>query len=860
MNPDVMGGHIGKTWFAQEPKQKQLGASKQKRQWPHEKEGVHIPMPEKDRMIDMKKEFYQRHEGQGVGPATKVWTQKVFAWAANLKKEWFGDTEKVTGLWQQAKSRWVKRLSRLKCKKQAEAIYQEVANGVKLPFSKKPTKMLHARQNHKCLGQRPKAVFNAICQQLKEGSVEGFDVRNGKKPSGIFSLRWVEKSNPDEVRLTLNGRPINKFFQTKDTTIELETHAQLRARYRPNQMFVGFDLHNGFFNQQYRPEDRHWVCFKISEEELGQELAKKLRVMLPTSWVGDNCYFSYRGLVMGLSPSCQQLQRVMEALLEVWRGCEVKGVVWDATNFIDDLMAMIEGTFEGAIELALRLLAEYVLLGFSVNLNEKSTIVPTTYYCHLGICISSTKMRFTLPKNRSAKMRACALRLQKAATVGKGVDAKLVAKFVGMLWSAHIVCFRAVAIMARGMIQTIATMIRASDAAGETDLHKLKYILKRVWGGQVIWTAEAADDLAFWLKVYFELLSAPISHDAWSQHINAWVMSPTTGVIASDVRVFAVDTSNTMSGGGEFVRDGWLWRMKNKMAVRLTLEEVLTSSTFRELLGAKRLNLAMVPEECKKIILALDSQAAVACIKKGSKVPALQALCRSIFANQLKHNRVIWPVWMRRCMSIIVQCDDISRWLDNHAYTTAAAIFWRANAEAIKLWGRGFQCDVCADMHNAQPAEKKCRLPFFSRWPSPMSSGVDMFQQNWGGRVHWCNPPFVLLPRIFALLKSQQACAAVVVPLGRTEAWARSIDVGDPGIMHRFEYNPNALEFAAKFALGAAPKISAPYSKNYAVLFCDFADHPPSSCFHDEPSAESLPAKAQPSTVYLGFGGEVMEV
>ena len=808
--------------------------------WPHELEGVAILLPSEEEWLDLQTEFYQRAEGQPLGPATQLWKTKLFAWAGSLRRQFFGETDKVTGLWQEAYPRFRRRLKRLHDKQLAARVNKEVKRGVKLPFARKPPTRLCARSNHPCLGERKKEVFDAICMQLREGSLQGFDVRGGKRPKGIYALRWVEKSNPLEVRLTLNGRPVNPFFPTKETTIELEMQTQLRTRYVPGQMFFGFDLHNGFFHQSYVPEDRTWVSFKISEQELGPEFSKRLRKLLPTSWVGGWFYLSYVGLVMGLSPSCQQLQRVMDALLDVWRTCAIKKLTWDGSAYIDDTMVMASGTFRGAVELAVRLLTEFIVLGFSVNLNHKTTIIPTTYYCHIGICMSSTKMRFSLPERRACKMRLWAERLQAEAAVGKKVDAKLVAKFIGLLWSASIVCFRAVAIMARAMIRTITVMLGESEAMGEPDMQKLKRILRRVWGGKVLWTAEAQEELLFWISVNFRRLTAPVSHDAWSKRVSAWVMSPKTGEMVSDVRVFAVDTSDSMSGGGEFVRDGELWRMKGAMAVKLTPEEVLESSTLRELLGVQRLDLSLPPRSANKIIVPLDSQAAVSCLLRGSKVKVLQRVVRQIFLNQLFHGRVMWPVWMRRTMEIIRMCDDLSRLVDNHAFAADPAVFWHANDIAMDIWGRGFQLDACADMHNVQPVDHSTRLPFFSRWVSPMSSGVNMLQQVWFGKVVWCNPPFPLLPRVFALLRAQQACAAVVVPLGVRQAWSRTVTEGAPGVLH-------VLEFDAV--------------KRLAVVFVDYGPSPPSSDFHDDPSVEELPeCVVRGSVKYMGVGGVVRAV
>ena len=796
--------------------------------WPHQVEGIQIPMPRGQRLAAMQTEFYQRVDGDGLGPTTARWVCDVYAWAKQLRANLFGNTPQVTGLWSRAAKRFKRRLTYLQDEELARRVLHEVKHGVRIPFSVVPTEPIVATHNHPDLALRADHVFKALRMQLDECSIQPFDMSKGQRPMGVLSLRWVEKSNPDEVRLTLNGRPENDFIPDCEGTIDLETHRELRVHYRQGQMYIGFDLHNGFFNQMYCEEDKKWVCFRIHESELKPEHVAFLRKRFPTSWVDGYVYFNYNGLVMGLSPSCQQLSRVNNAMLAVWRRFPIKNATWDATCYIDDSMAWVNGTFVSCVELALRLLTEQVVLGFSVNLNEKTTIVPTTYYNHIGIVISSTRMRFSLPSARATKMEATARSLQSVAVVGKPVSAKLVAKFVGQLWSCDIVCFRAVAIMARGMIRTLAVMIRTSEAMNENNPHRLRYILRRVWGGTVTWTVEAQRELSFWLRIRFDTLSAPISHDAWQKDLHHWFAHPNSGKIAADVKVFAVDTSNTMSGGGEFVRDGNLWRMVHGMAVRLTLKEVLTSSTFRELLGVLRLDLAIIPASCKKAVLLLDSQAAVACLLHGSKIKVLQDLVREIFARQLRFNRILWPLWLRRTEDVIVQVDKRSRFVDRHAQRLSPAIFWKANAVAIKLWTCGFQVDACADMHNVQPANSKWKLPFYSRWASPFASATDMLQQDWRGAVHFCNPPFVLLPRVFALLQAQQACAAVVVPCKPEARWFRMLC-----------RHPANVLFVMRMPLGVV-------ECGHQILFVDFAASPPSKVFKPLLSAERFPSLPRP--------------
>ena len=823
---DVLGAHFDKPWV-KGVAQAEVPAPEEKRPvtpWPHELEGVKIPMPDSGTLHVMQTEFYQRAQGQELGPATRRWRDNVFAWAKKLRSRLFGDTKQVTGLWALAKERFRKRLQVLEDKELVARVMNEITHGVRMPFAEVPPTPIRAAHNHPDLPLREKEVFEALIQQLEEKSVEPFVVGQGDLPDGIFSLRWVPKSDPKVVRLTLNGRPINLFFPNAECTIELETHRELRTQYRQGQMYVGFDLHNGFFNQQYHAEDRRWVCFRIHEQELAPEHVVFLKKRFPTSWADGYIYFSYRGLVMGLGPSCQQLSRVNKAVLKAWRKFEVQNASWDATTYIDDLMAWINGSFQGALELSLRLLAEQVSLGYSVNLNHKSSIVPSYYYCHIGICINSAKMRFSLPQHRVLKLRASAVALQQTTKVGKPVAAKAVARFIGQLWSINIVCYRAVAIMARGLIRTLALMIRSSDAMDESNPDRLRHILRRVWGGNVVWTKEAQLELEFWLKVDFSKLSAPIAQDAWREHVERWVINPLSGELANDVKVFAVDTSDSMSGGGEFLRDGELWCMRAGMAVRLAKREIGTSSTLRELLGVLRLDLTLIPDSCVRAIIALDNQAAVAILQRGSRIPALQAIVRKIYLRQVKFNRVLWPVWVRRSKSIIQQCDARSRFVDHHAFQAPARFFWKANKVAIALWGRGFQIDTCADLHNVQPANRAEKLPFYSRWASPHASATDMLQQQWKGYVNWCYPPFVLLPRVVALLREQKACAAVLAPTGTDSLWGRCLRM----------HHANVLRVLH------VPSFCPVGPKKLAVFFLDFASAPPSSRFFNRPSAESL--------------------
>ena len=297
-------------------------------------------------------------------------------------------------------------------------------------------------------------------------------------------------------------------------------------------------------------------------------------------------------------------------------------------------------------------------------------------------------------------------------------------------------------------------------------------------------------------------------------------MARPDGVVSDTVRVWAVDTSDSGSGGAEFLREGQLWALKpgTEMFVRLAPHEVTTSSCMRELLGVLRLDLASIPATCSRAVVMCDSQAAVACLLRGSRVPQLQQVVRRIFSRQLTTGRVLFPVWVRRSFSQIVAVDTISRTRLGCVYSAPPKLFRVANTRAVALCGRPCGLDAFADMHNAMCRADGCTLPFFSRDAGPHTSGVDAFLQDWRGSVAWVNAPFALIGRVLALLRSQGAVAVVVVPLGRNDPWAPCIRVGATGVRALWPYDPNAPALRMR----GLPDSAAPYRGRYALAFLDF--------------------------------------
>lgn len=230
---------------------------------------------------------------------------------------------------------------------------------------------------------------------------------------------------------------------------------------------------------------------------------------------------------MGASPSVRQFQDMMDMLLASWQRFPVGAArdtleAWRATVYIDDLQAFVAGGFANA----LRLVAEMVVLGFTINLK------PTQ--CHIGFVWNALTMQVCLPASRVEKLAnaVAVLRASVVGTTGRP-PALLVAKLIGLLWAAHMCMPRAVAICCLGLIHTLSVLLRSNelrDAAREQKFFLLKFLLNGVWRGTVTWTSSAETDLSFCESIDFAMARCNIAYRCLDPDFVEWCWAPTTSM------------------------------------------------------------------------------------------------------------------------------------------------------------------------------------------------------------------------------------------------------------------------------------------------------------------------------------------
>jgi hypothetical protein len=85
--------------------------------------------------------------------------------------------------------------------------------------------------------------------------------------------------------------------------------------------------------------------------------------------------------------------------------------------------------------------------------------------------------------------------------------------------------------------------------------------LKAVYNGTVRWTPVADGETTFWRRTDFACLKGGVAVHCFDGEFEEWCWQPARDVAAVDVHILAVDTSETASGGGEFVADEGVWRL-----------------------------------------------------------------------------------------------------------------------------------------------------------------------------------------------------------------------------------------------------------------------------------------------------------
>ena len=437
-----------------------------------------------------------------------------------------------------------------------------------------------------------------------------------------------------------------------------------------------------------------------------------------------------------------------------------------------------------AMKIAIRMVFEAATLGLSLKFS-KCSFFPRHAMKILGTIVDLKSFNFSVTSTRAEKIRASISKLRTAISVNpRKVPAKLVASFIGLIWSIATCCYRAASVMVRAITATLSNCLRHSM---NTENLSLAIIINRFWAGTVRWSAAADRQLQFWSQVHFETLSAPISADVIGMSIEQAFWYPQR-FDQRHVSFLFQDASLTASGGGiMYMRDNMLIPSDELFLAEFSNDQQLFSSTLRELLGILWCLMATNGKTKPRIIFICDNWQTCRAIRRGSRIPAIQNVAERIFFWCLAHNKSCWPIWVPRTHRLIKEADRRSRLRIPHDERSPPALVSYSNKLALRLWGRGLSFDQAAS-HKSVITPNGRTLPFNAVCFQPGAAGIDMFRctESWRSNINYVFPPTPMTGRLLSFLPTTLAKSIVVLPLPLATAWwSYAVLPGAAGLIHR---------------------------------------------------------------------------
>ena len=763
-----------------------IGKVAQGQEWPlfsDEPAPFPPPWPSISQRRAMQAESSRRHPEEPLGPLAQKWVDDLHKWYTKLQSHFGFNPADLPANLRANIGKWEKRLAFLKEDHPLlyEAIIANIATGHKIPFNSKPKKFFR-RRNPPSLHLDKHRAWAAIRKDMAHGALKPVDLKADGVPHCVCPVRTAEK-NDGSARFVHNSRRVNKCVSPEETKCKLETLLKARNIFIQGGFAVGLDFSSGYHCIAMNDDDRKFLAFALDAHELPEGAAAWLHENFPNSYhQGRRCFvFEYSALPFGLSSSCRTFNDLVTSLLAFWRRCPIDGRPTRVSSYIDDVLGVTE-LFDSAMRLSILMVFEAASLGLSLKI-PKCSFFPRHAIKALGTVVDLAAFKFSVTRSRANKIRAARKKLRQAVSANpEAVPAKLVASFIGLIWSVATCCHRAASVMVRAITATLTDGLRS--CINIFDL-PLSWIMNRFWSGTVRWSPDADRQLSFWEKVRFRGLSAPISADVLGMSIERSFWYP-ADFNSKEVSFLFQDASEFASGGGAMrVVDGALQPSGQLfLAEFLRLQREL-SSTLREILGIWWCLRATADTTGHRIVFICDNWSACRAVLRGSRVRAIQEVAEAIFLWCLAHNKVCWPVWVPRSHRLIKEADRRSRLSIPHDIRSPQAVVDAANRMAIRLWGCGLSFDQAASHRSAIKVNGRV-LPFNAFCFQPGAAGIDMFRclHSWRRNVNYVYPPQPMTGRLLSFLPTTKSRSIVALRRPIPNAWwSYTIQPHSPGLV-----------------------------------------------------------------------------
>lgn len=794
------------------------------------------PWPSDDLLKRMERESEQLTAEGPLGPLGAQWTDQLQSWYQKLQSYFEFNPADLASNVRRSVSRWRLRLSYLELinPKEFKYVMNNIELGHRIPFRHGWLPQRYFRhRNPPSLAADKLRAWEAIAKDISHGAIRPVDLNTEPMPHCVCPVRTADKSN-GKARFVHNSRRPNRGIPKEDSQCELESILRTRNMYVPNGYIIGSDFRSGYHCLYLHPNDRKYLAFALHVSELPESALTWLRANHPGAYHHPKrCYiFLYDALPFGLSSACRAFNSLVAALVGFWRTLPIEGESTRVSSYIDDVTA-VQRTFRAALRFSINIVYESASLGLALSI-EKCSFFPRHSMKVLGTIVDLTSFSFRVSGSRVVKINNAIRSVQLAVEYDpRAIPARLIASFIGLIWSVSVCCHRAASVMLRSVTAVLAEQIRESLQWSNIPL---SILLSRFWSGNVHWTQAAQRQLDFWSRVDFKSLSAPISADVLGKVVEAVIHYPDM-IDHSSVSLLFQDASATAAGGGLLHYDGHTLSPQDHLFLaQFSNTQSRSSSTLRELIGILWCLKATNRLSKHRIVFFCDNLQSVSAIKFGSRIGVIQEVAELIFKWCLEHNKICWPVWLPRSDPIIREADKRSRLTIPHDERSPPQVVEAAARMAESLWNSTITFDQAAS-HRSSITVRGRRLPFNAFCHQPGAAGVDTFRcwSSWKSNINYIYPPAPMTGRLVSFLPSTQARVIVALPQPRQHAWWHfAIRPNSPGVLHQLTvcgFLITAFDFSSSSAT-AVTATPGPHAPKGSCKCHPFALLIPYTTFH----------------------------
>lgn len=425
-------------------------------------------------------------------------------------------------------------------------------------------------------------------------------------------------------------------------------------------------------------------------------------------------YMVYTTIPFGWKNSAFVYQSVNRQPMSYLRGLSVVGFVYIDDRLLEKCrQKWVEDAFEQAKLAIVKACLLLIQLGFTLAL-KKSILVPTQIIRFLGMLVDTVRQAFMVPDDKKEKLRM----LRENILAQEAVSVQTLQRFQGKCVSLLLAVpgaklyIREMA-MAIGGAQSENLEVKISDALKEEIGH---WRFLDDWEGFLPWR----DERHMRVEVYTDS-----SNYKWG------------GVVEDQ-------------GVRREVGDYWPSQDCGLPIMVLEAKALLrVLQSFR-----RKLRNCRVDAGVDNLALMHSWE------KEGSKSRELNEALKQIFLFTLEENVVLKLTYVQSKENV---ADAPSREIRKSDCMLSAG-GWKTVQDAFG--GRtGHEFDLMALDSNAMVTREGLPLPHYTPYPTPGSSGVNIFSQRLSRAVlYYVFPPFSLIPSVLRYVEAQQATVTIVVP------------------------------------------------------------------------------------------------